>query len=105
MSLSMALLTRMLSLSKNHGIRESGPSRTNVNRSSTGKIQAGKFVEPAIGVPGPACDWAVHDCGPEETEDERWDDTAAFEAAPNDNLNRAGAEEELVKAEYNLWNV
>jgi hypothetical protein len=66
----MCLLTMMLSLSKNHSIRKSRPSRADMNRSSTSEIQGRKLVEPTIAVPCPACDGAVNDCGPEEAEDQ-----------------------------------
>lgn len=59
-------------------------------------------IQPAVGVPRPAGDRAVDDGRPEEAKDQRWNDAAALKSATDDNLDSAGAEQQLVQAEYNL---
>ena len=45
------------------------------------EVKSGEIVKPAVGVPGPAGDRAVDDCGPEEGEDERRNDTTSLKSA------------------------
>ena len=52
-------------------------------------------IEPSVRVPRPACDWAVHDCCPEETEDKRRKNAPSVERAANHDHDRAGAEQKL----------
>lgn len=94
----------MLSLSKHQSIRQSGPATGDMHRTSAGEVKGWKVEEPSIGVPSPACDGAVHDSGPQEGEDERWNNTAAFEGTTDDDLHGAGTEEKLVEAEDDFRN-
>lgn len=57
---AMRLLTSLLSLAQGEGICERRPSRRNVNRSSTSKVQTGEFEQPSVGIPCPASDGTIH---------------------------------------------
>ena len=63
------------------------------------------LVEPAIGIPSPARDRTVHNSSPKKTEDERWNDSPTLKSTPHNDLDGAGAEEQLVKTKDDLWNV
>ena len=63
---AMRSLALVLSLAKHEGIGQCGPTGSNVHRSTTSKVQRRQLVEPAVGVPSPACDGAVDNRGPPE---------------------------------------
>ena len=73
-----------------------------MDRSTSSIVKGGEIVEPSVAVPGPACDGAVDDCGPDEGEQQRWKDSASLKRATDHDLTRTGAEEELVQAEYDV---
>jgi hypothetical protein len=77
--LGVRLLTSVLSLAQDGSIGKGAPSGTDMDRSSTGEIQARKLKQPTVGVPCPAGNRAVYDCGPEEGEHKGWNDAATFE--------------------------
>ena len=83
---TMWFLAPMLSLAKHERIGQSGPARSNVHRSAAGEVQRRQIVEPAIGIPRPARDWAVDNCGPPEAEDKRRYHSSPFEGAADNNL-------------------
>lgn len=87
---------------ENEGVGKRGPARGNVHGTTTGIVERRKVVQPSVAVPGPAGNGAVHDCAPAEAEDEGRNDAATLKGATNDNLDRAGREEEFVETEDNL---
>lgn len=101
----MRLLIVMLSLSQDHRVCQCRPARGNVDRPTACEVEGGKVVEPAVAVPGPACDGTVDDRGPTECKDETGDDTSTFERAADNDLYGTCAEEHLVQAEDNLGDV
>lgn len=105
MWLCVRLLTTVLSFAQDGSVGKGTPSGADVDRSSTGKIQAREFEQPAVGVPCPTCDWAIDQCSPEKGEHEGGNDAATFEGTTNHDLDRASTEHELVEAEDNFWNV
>ena len=96
-------LTRVLSLAEHEGVSKGRATRSNVDWSSTSKVERWEVKEPAIGVPCPARDWAVDNGSPAECEDQGWQDSATLEGATNDKLDGDGAEEELVEHEDDFW--
>lgn len=104
MRLAVGFVVRVcLSLAKSQGVRQRRPTRGNVHRAATSEIQRRQVVQPAIGVPRPASNGTVHDCSPEEPEDERRDDASTLESPTNHNLHGAGAEQELIETERDIW--
>lgn len=91
MRFSVAWLVDVLALSKNEGIRKSTPAAGNVDRSTSSKVERWEIVEPAVGVPCPACNRAVDDCGPEEAKYQAGDDATTLERATDHNLYSASA--------------
>ena len=73
-----------------------------MDRTSTGEVETREIEQPPVGVPGPVRDWAVHECGPPEAEDQRRDDSASFKGAADNYHGCAGAEEHFVEAEDNF---
>lgn len=73
-----------------------------MHRASTCKVQRRQLIKPAIRVPRPVRNRAVHDGGPAEGEDEGREDASALEAAACDEHDGAGAEKHLVEAEDDL---
>lgn len=73
-----------------------------MHRASPRKVQRRQLIQPAVRVPRPVRNGAVHDGGPAEGEDERRQDASALEAAARDEHDGAGAEEHLVEAEDDL---
>lgn len=53
-------------LTKVNGDGEGCGSRGDVDRGSTSKVETAEDERPTVGVPGPAGDWVVDDCGPDE---------------------------------------
>lgn len=98
-------LTLVVTLSKNESVSQRSPTTGDVDRASSSKIEGWQVVQPAIGVPCPACDWAVNNGGPEEGKDQRWKDAATLEGASNHDLDSAGAEQHLIEAEDDLGDV
>jgi len=80
-----------LSLSEHKGICQRTAARSDMHGAATGEIKRGQVVEPPVGVPCPACDGAVDDGGPEETEDDGRNDAAALKRTTNHDLHRASA--------------
>lgn len=105
MGLHHGLLAVYLSLAENQSIGQGGATTGDVDGATTGIIERWQVIEPAAGVPGPAGDGAVDDCGPPEAEEQRWDDTTALEGSTDHDHDRADAEEELVEAEDNLGEI
>lgn len=57
------------SLTEVCGNGQVGSSGRDMDGRSTGKVETSEFVGPSVRVPGPACDWTVHDGHPNEDED------------------------------------
>lgn len=53
-------------------------------------------------VPSPAGNWAVHNGGPAESENQGWQNAATFEGSTNDELHSTSTEEHLIQAEDDL---
>lgn len=103
MRLAVGLVVRIcLPLAEGQGVGQRRPTRSNVHGAAASKIQRGQVVQPAIRVPRPASDGAVHDRSPEEPEDEGWDDATTLESTADHDLHGTGAEQELVEAESNI---
>ena len=81
-------LARALALAEDEGVRQCGPARGDVHGTAAGEVETGQVVEPAVRIPGPVRDRAVHDGGPPETENQRWDDAAAFKCASDHDHDR-----------------
>ena len=79
MCLAVGFLACVLALSEHKGVGKGAPAAGDVDGATAGEIESRELVQPAVGVPGPACDGAVDDGGPEEAKDEGGDDTAALE--------------------------
>jgi len=90
-------------LAKNKSISQTSPAGGDMNRSSTSEIKGWEIEEPAIGIPCPIGDGTVHNSGEEEAENDGWNDTATLEGASDHDHDRACAEDELVKAEHDIW--
>lgn len=54
---------------ENESVCKSSPSGSDVHGSTTCIIERGKVEQPAVGVPGPACNRAVYDSAPAEAKD------------------------------------
>lgn len=91
-----------LSLAKGQSVSQCCPTRSDVHRAATSEIKGRQVVQPAVGVPRPASNGAVHDSSPEEPEDKGRDDASALEGTTDHDLHGAGAEEELVEAECDI---
>ena len=63
------------------------------------------LIQPAVGIPRPASNGAIHDSCPEETENHRGNDTTSLKCPPNNYLDCAGTEKKLVEAKNNFRNV
>jgi len=74
-----------LSASKDHGVGEGAATRDNLDRASTSIVESTPCEEPAVGIPGPVCDGAVYDRGPEPDKDHHRDQAAALGNATDDN--------------------
>ena len=101
----MTRLAFVLPLPKHNSIRQTSPSTSNMDRSATGKVESWQIVKPAIRIPCPAGDRAVHDCGPEKAKNQRREDTTTLKGASNDDLYCACAEQQLVQTEDDLGDV
>ena len=97
------LLTNILPLAQDQGIRQASGARRHVYRTSAGEVKGAKLEEPAIGVPSPEGNGAVADCRPSEAENDGGNDSSAFEGSAYNDHDGAGAEHELIEAEDNLW--
>ncbi|KAI6771075.1 hypothetical protein HG531_009930 [Fusarium graminearum] len=63
------------------------------------KVVAGKVEEPAVSVPGPVCDRVVDNGGPEEHEDDGWEDATSVCHGTN---GKSSSKHALVKTEENI---
>jgi hypothetical protein len=73
-----------------------------MDRTTAGEVEAWKLEQPAVGVPGPVCNGAVHDSCPKKAEDHGRHDTATLERPTDDYHSGTCAEEEFIEAEDNL---
>jgi hypothetical protein len=73
--------------------------------STTSEVQTRELVEPAIGIPCPAGNWAVHDRCPEEPKNQGWEDTTSLEGTSDDNHDSTRTEKHLVEAKHDTRNV
>lgn len=73
-----------------------------MDRAATSEVKRWKVVQPSIGVPGPACNWAVDDRSPAESEDHGGHDATTLEATTDNEDDCANAEKHLVEAEDDL---
>lgn len=74
-----------------------------MNGTSTSKVERWQIEQPAVCVPGPASDRAVDNGGPDESEDQRWHNSASLERTTNDELDGTSTEEHLIETKHNLW--
>lgn len=102
MRLRVALFAAVKSLSKDKCVCKRRPSGSNVDRSTTSKVERRQVVKPAIGVPGPASNGAVDNGSPQEGKYQGRNDAATLKGSTNHDLDGASAEEKLVQAEHNL---
>lgn len=102
MRLAVLLLAVMPALAEDECVREGSPSGGDVDWTTSSKVERREVVEPAVRIPRPAGDGAVHNSSPAESKDKRRQDTATLKATANDDLHGAGAEEHLVEAEDDL---
>lgn len=102
---AVGLVADGLALAEDEGVGQTCPAAGDVHWPATGEVERWEVVEPAVGVPGPAGDWTVDYRRPAKAKDQGRQDTTAFEGAADDDLHRAGAEEQLVEAEDDLGDV
>lgn len=77
--LAMGFVADVLALSEDEGIRQRRPAGSDMHGSTTCEIKRWEVEKPSIGVPCPACDGAVDDGRPEETEDQGRHDPTSLE--------------------------
>lgn len=71
---------------------EGAGTRGHVDGASAGEVEHAPLEAPAVGVPGPAGDGVVDERGPDEDEDQRGKDPAAFGEAAEREDRRDGRE-------------
>lgn len=84
-----------LATSEDHGVGQRCASRDNLDGTTTGVIKTTPHEEPAVDVPGPVCDGAVYDSGPEPDEDHHGDQATALSNTTDDDGSSDGAELQL----------
>jgi len=84
------VLALLDALAEDQGVCQCRPARGDVHGATAGIVERREFVEPSVGVPGPAGYGAVDYGAPEEAEQKRWDDAPTLKGTSNDDLNRAG---------------
>ena len=103
MGFVMNLLALVDAFSKDKRVRQGRPTGNDMDRASSCKVQRWEIIEPSIGIPGPACDWTIHNGSPAESEDHRRHDTSSFECTANHDHDSTGTEKHLVEAEDDFW--
>lgn len=73
-----ALGAPALALAQVDGNRKASGTRGDVHGGTTCEIEAAGDEDPSGGVPGPACNGVVYECGPDEYEDEEGPEAGAF---------------------------
>ena len=76
-----------------------------MNGSAASVVKRRQVEEPSVRVPSPGGNRAVDDRGPAEGKDQTGQDAATFEGASDQDLDGTGAEQQLVEAEDDLWDV
>ena len=92
----------LLAATEDHRVGEGGATGNNLDGSSTSVIEASPLEEPAVCVPGPVCDGAVYDGGPEPNEDHHGNKTTALSNATDDDSSSNGAELHLFDVSASL---
>jgi hypothetical protein len=86
----------LLATSEDHRVGQSGTSGNDFDRATTGIVESTPLEEPSVYVPGPVCDGAVYDRGPEPNEDHHGNQATALGNATDDNSSSDGAELHLI---------
>lgn len=82
----------LLSSAEHHGVCQSGQTRADFDRPSTGVVHDSVFESPAVEVPCPAGDGAVDEGSPEEHENHEWKNAATFGDSSSDDGTSHGTE-------------
>jgi hypothetical protein len=95
----------LLATSENHRVGESGASGNDFDGTTASVVEPTPLEEPAVYVPGPVCDGAVYDRGPEPDEDHHGNQATALGNATDDNSSSDGAKLHLVNISIDLHQV
>lgn len=93
------------SLAEHHGVGERSRAGGDVNWSSTGEIEAAELVDPSRRVPRPAGNRIIDDGGPDEHEDESWQNATALGSGADREGNCNACEHALVDGEEEVWDL
>jgi len=82
----------LLAATENHRVGEGTATGNDLDGTSTSVVESTPLEEPAVDVPGPVCNGAVYDGGPQPDEDHHGDQTTTLSNATYDNGSSDGAE-------------
>jgi hypothetical protein len=82
----------LLAATEDHRVGEGTATGNDLDGSSTSVVESTPLEEPAVDVPGPVCDGAVYDGGPQPDEDHHGDKTTALSNATDDDGSSDSAE-------------
>lgn len=85
----------LLTLPEHHRVCERRHTRADFDGSAASVVEHAVFEGPAVDVPYPAGNGAIDECGPEEDENECWDETSSFGDGAHDNGSCDSAELKL----------
>lgn len=86
----------LLTATEDHRVGERAATRNDLDGSSTSVIKSTPLEEPAVDVPGPVCDGAVYDGGPQPDEDHHGNQATALSNATDNNGSSDAAELHLL---------
>lgn len=85
-------------------VRETSHTGTNLDRSSTGKVQYTVFECPSVNVPNPASDRCIDEGNPEEDEEHGGHQASSFGDGTHKNCDGNAAEFKLEEGVKEGWN-